>query len=100
MAKPTLVTSQALEGIAAQVGEEILVADDATTFQQHIRDVLAGRYPNMGESARERVLRDFSWSGNLRVLDELLKNTAQFKPEPGKPVHQAAAQATPMNSIQ
>ena len=78
MSKPTLVTSQALEGIAAQVGEEILVADDATTFQQHIRDVLAGRYPNMGESARERVLRDFSWSGNLRVVDELLKNTAQL----------------------
>ena len=95
MAKPTLVTSQALEGIAAQVGTEILVADDATTFQQHIRDVLAGRYPNMGESARERVLRDFSWSGNLRVVDALLKNTAYIKP-----VHPVAAQATPMNSIQ
>lgn len=78
MSKPTLVTSQALEGIAAQVGEEILVADDAETFGRHIRDVLAGRYPNMGESARERVLRDFSWSGNLRVVDELLKNTAQL----------------------
>ena len=95
MAKPTLVTSQALEGIAAQVGTEILLADDAETFQQHIRDVMAGLYPNMGESARERVLRDFSWSGNLRVVDALLKNTAYTKP-----VHQVAAQATPMNSIQ
>ena len=95
MAKPTLVTSQALEGIAAQVGTEILVADDARTFQQHIRDVMAGLYPKMGESARERVLCDFSWSGNLRVVDALLKNTAYTKP-----VHQVAAQATPMNSIQ
>jgi len=95
MAKPTVVTPQALEGIAAQVGTEILVADDARTFQQHIRDVMAGRYPNMGKLARERVLRDFSWSGNLRVVDALLKSTAQVKPG-----HQAAAQVTPMNSIQ
>lgn len=91
MAKPTVVTAQALEGIAAQVGEEILVADDADTFGQHIRDVMAGRYPNMGKSARERVLRDFSWSGNLRVVDELLKNTVHAQQT--KPTLKVAAQA-------
>ena len=91
MAKPTVVTAQALEGIAAQVGEEILVADDADTFGQHIRDVMAGRYPNMGKSARERVLRDFSWSGNLRVVDELLKNAVHA--QQAKPILSVAAQA-------
>ena len=91
MAKPTVVTAQALEGIAAQVGEEILVADDADTFGQHIRDVMAGRYPNMGKSARERVLRDFSWSGNLRVVDELLKNAVHA--QQAKPMLNVAAQA-------
>lgn len=74
MAKPTVVTAQALEGITAQVGTEILVADEANNFGQHIRDVMAGRYPNMGELARKRVLRDFSWPKHLRVVDGLLLN--------------------------
>jgi len=76
MAKPTLVTPQALEGIAALPGKEILLANNAVTFVQYINDVLAGRYPDMGAAARERVLQDFSWAGHLRIVEQLLKTSA------------------------
>jgi len=76
MAKPTLVTPQALEGIAALPSKEILLANNAVTFVQYINDVLAGRYPDMGAAARERVLQDFSWAGHLRIVEQLLKTSA------------------------
>ena len=76
MAKPTLVTAQALEGIAALPGEEILLANNAVTFAQYIDDVLAGGFAGMGTLARERVLQDFSWSRHLRIVEQLLKQTA------------------------
>ncbi len=76
MAKPTLVTPQALEGIAALTGKELLLANDVDTFVRLVSDVLAGHYPSMGESARERVLQDFSWSRHLRIVEQLLKQTA------------------------
>lgn len=79
MAKPTLVTPAALEGIAAVPGQEVLLAKDAGTFVQHIGDIMARGCPDMGKSARERVLRDFSWSRHLHIVDQLL--TAAATPE-------------------
>jgi sugar transferase (PEP-CTERM/EpsH1 system associated) len=76
MAKPTLVTAQALEGIAALPGEEILLANSAVTLAQYIDDVLTGGFPGMGALARERVIQDFSWSRHLRIVEELLKHAA------------------------
>ena len=75
MAKPTLVSGQALEGIAALPGQEVLLANDAVTFVQIIKDVLAGQYSKMGAAARERVLQDFSWAKHLQVVERLLQNT-------------------------
>ncbi len=76
MAKPTLVTEQALEGIAAIPEREILLANDAETFVQTIADVLQGRFSEMGTAARARVLQDFSWSKHLQVVDRLLQGVA------------------------
>lgn len=76
MAKPTLVTPQALEGIAAVPGREILLANNAVTFVQYIDAVLAGGHPGMGAAARECVLRDFSWAGHLRIIEQLLAQAA------------------------
>ena len=79
MAKPTLVTAQALEGIAAIPGQEVLLAHDADTFMQHSHDVMAQRYPDMGESARRRVLQDFSWAQHLLLVEQLLDPAAPRK---------------------
>lgn len=76
MAKPTLVTAQALEGIAALPGKEVLLANDADTFVQQVSAVMAGHYPSMGELARERVLQDFSWVSHLSIVEQLLKQAA------------------------
>lgn len=72
MAKPTLVTAQALEGIDAVAGQEILVANDADAFVQHVHDIIAQRHPQLGTAARQRVLQDFSWPQHLRIVDQLL----------------------------
>lgn len=72
MAKPTLVTAQALEGIDAVAGQEILVANDADAFVQHVDDIIAQRHPQLGTAARQRVLQDFSWPQHLRIVDQLL----------------------------
>jgi len=76
MAKPTLVTEQALEGIAALPGKELILANDVDTYVQQVCDVLAGHYPSMGKSARERVLQDFSWVSHLGIVEQLLKQAA------------------------
>ena len=76
MAKPTVLTPQALEGIAAQPGESVLLAKDAAEFVQHICDVLAGHYPGMGELARMHVLEHYSWAKHLGVMEQLLKSGA------------------------
>ena len=77
MAKPTLVTAQALEGIAALPGKEILLADDAATCVQCIDAVLAGSYAAIGSAARERVVQEFSWARHLCVVEQLLKTTVK-----------------------
>jgi sugar transferase (PEP-CTERM/EpsH1 system associated) len=74
MARPVVVTSDALEGIAAQPGSELLVADTAEAFagaaQRLAADVTEGR--RIGEAARRRVVADFSWEGRLQGFDGLL----------------------------
>lgn len=74
MARPVIVTSDALEGIAAQPDSELLLADTAEAFaaaaQRLAADVTEGR--RIGAAARQRVLADFSWEGRLQGFDRLL----------------------------
>jgi len=74
MAKPVIVTSDALEGIDAIPQSELLLADDATSFAaaayRMAADIAEGRA--VGEAARRRVVADFSWDGRLRGFDRLL----------------------------
>jgi polysaccharide biosynthesis protein PslH len=74
MAKPVIVTSDALEGIDAVQEAELLLADDVQAFAlaacRLATDPLeAGR---IGTAARQRVIGQFSWEGQLRGLDGLL----------------------------
>ena len=76
MARPVIVTSDALEGIDATPESELLLANDVASFAaaayRLAADVTEGR--KIGEAARRRVVEDFSWEGRLQGFDRLLAN--------------------------
>lgn len=74
MAKTVVSSSQALEGICAERGKEILCADSPEEFAHAVAEVMAGLH--FGEAARRRVLADYAWEANLAVIDELLRGEA------------------------
>jgi len=71
MARPVVVTPDALEGIAAQPGTEVLVAADAAAFAAACLHALTPDAAALGPAARQRVLADYSWAGRLRGFDPL-----------------------------
>ena len=68
MAKPTIVTSQALEGIQAIHGQEVLLGDDEQALQALVQSVINGEYVEIGTRARHKVMSDFSWEENLPIV--------------------------------
>ncbi len=72
MARPVVVTSKALEGIAARDGEHLLVADEAGAFAGRLEFVLGGGHPGMGAAARALMVRDYAWADSRRRLVELV----------------------------
>lgn len=73
MAKPTVVSEQALEGIVATPGKEILLATDAASFAAQVNSAIAGQFPALGAAARQRVVSDYSWAGHLHIIEQLLR---------------------------
>ena len=72
MAKPVIASTQALEGIAANIGEEALLARDSSEFIATVSTLLQHPQNNIGQAARARVLADYTWERNLKRVDELL----------------------------
>jgi sugar transferase (PEP-CTERM/EpsH1 system associated) len=72
MAKPTIVTQQALEGIDAEVGRDLLLASDSAAFSAHCIALLSHSRPEVGLAARERVLTGYSWARHLASIDRAL----------------------------
>ena len=74
MAKPVIVTPDALEGIDAVPGEELILANDAASFAAAACRLATDAHERtrIGTAARLRVERDFSWNGRLRGFDRLL----------------------------
>ena len=72
MAKPTIVTEQALEGIDAQAGRDLLLAADSAAFSAHCIALLTQSEPELGQAARERVLTGYSWARHLASIDRAL----------------------------
>lgn len=73
MEKTVVASPQALEGISAVAGTEVLQADDGAAFICQLSHLLAlPASPAIGRAARQRVLLDYSWSRNLRGLGSLL----------------------------
>ncbi len=69
MARPVVVTSMGLEGISAQDGSEVWVADDVPGFVNRIDSILDGGGAGLGVAARERVCKDFTWGESLPKID-------------------------------
>jgi len=72
MGRPTVVTSDALEGIAAQPGRDLFLADGAEGFAAACLEAAGPKGPEMGAAARARVLADYAWPSLLTRFDGLL----------------------------
>jgi len=73
MARPVVATPAAFEGIDAQPGRDLLVADGAEAFAEAVLACLAPASDSaIGRQARAVVMANYSWDGNLRVLDDVI----------------------------
>ena len=74
MARPVIVTPDALEGIDATPGKELLLADTADALALAACRLVAAPAAarQVGAAARRRVVEQYSWEGQLRGLDRLL----------------------------
>ena len=71
MQKTVVATPQALEGIGAAIGSEVVRAADAGEFIYHVGRELASP-SDIGMAARGRILRDYRWDANLQRLGAAL----------------------------
>lgn len=74
MGKAVVGTAQAMEGIRAALGEDVIAADGAGVFASAVVELLKSpeRAALIGDNARRCVVRGYSWEANLRGLDALL----------------------------
>jgi glycosyltransferase involved in cell wall biosynthesis len=73
MARPVVVTHDALEGIDALPGQEVLLADGEADFAAACLAALDPSAWAIGAAARRRVLADYIWSERMRGFDALLE---------------------------
>ena len=81
MAKTVVLTPQALEGIDAAPGREVVVAHDAPSFASAVCAELAAP-GSVGAAARRLVERAYGWDARLSALDSLLEAPS---PRPAAP---------------
>ena len=72
MGRPTVVTSDALEGIHAEPGRELLLADTAEEFAHACLSAAGLSGGSLGAAARRRVEQDYAWPALLQQFDRLL----------------------------
>ncbi len=73
MARPVIATPQAFEGIAAEPGRHLLIADGAEDFAATTLQALANpRCALMGRQARVQIRRAYGWDAQLAKLSALL----------------------------
>jgi sugar transferase (PEP-CTERM/EpsH1 system associated) len=72
MARPVVVTKDALEGIEAEPGRELLLAEGAEAFAASCLFAAQPEGQMIGQAARRRVERDYAWASRLQGFDALL----------------------------
>jgi sugar transferase (PEP-CTERM/EpsH1 system associated) len=73
MARPVVVSPQALEGIGAVPGRELLLADGAAAFAATLTGLLAQPDASLGAAARAKVESQYSWPSNLARIEARLE---------------------------
>lgn len=85
MGKTVVATPQALEGLSAVPGLDLISAASATEFIHHISRQLSKPH-GYGAAARQRVLNDYQWEKNLQRLGAVLgvgaSRPSQAEPAP------------------
>ncbi|SEO97764.1 TIGR03087 family PEP-CTERM/XrtA system glycosyltransferase [Aquisalimonas asiatica] len=76
MGRTVIGTAQALAGIEAEVGRDLLQADSPDAFVEQVLAQLREPDPSLGANARDRVLAHYAWSARLSRLDALLQESA------------------------
>ena len=73
MGKALVCTPQALEGIHAESGKEVIIASDADAFAGAVIQLLGDKniVPGLGTRARAFVEDHFSWKNNLALLNTI-----------------------------
>lgn len=73
MARPVIASSRGLEGIAARVDEEVLLADEVEDYHRAIGGLLDGQAGStLGQAARRHVVAHYDWANNLPEVSALL----------------------------
>jgi sugar transferase (PEP-CTERM/EpsH1 system associated) len=72
MGRPVIASPPAFEGVRAEAGRDLLVADGAEAFVQTVADVLDGKHPGLGASARKAMVKGYAWPAVLGRMDGLL----------------------------
>ena len=73
MAKTVIASEEAAQGVSAEAGHELIVAKNPSQFILHITTLLQGAHSNLiGDQARSRVVKDYSWDANLACISRLL----------------------------
>ncbi|ALP54098.1 sugar transferase [Candidatus Tenderia electrophaga] len=73
MARPVVATPQALDGLEAQVGVEVLQADNEAAFVDTLDTLMQqDQADDLGPAARRRVIESYSWQHNLSRLETML----------------------------
>jgi len=71
MARPVVVSPMGAEGIEAEAGRELLVAESGEAFAGALAGLLQDgkRAAALGRAARERVVAEYGWERTLPLLD-------------------------------
>ncbi len=80
MARPVVLTPDALEGIDAVPGREVLLAGTETGLAAACARVSAGDADGIGAAARRRILLDYGWDACLSRYDDVLRPEAAARP--------------------
>jgi sugar transferase (PEP-CTERM/EpsH1 system associated) len=74
MARPTVVTPAALEGIAAVPGESVLLAEDADSLARAVVQVLSAERDaeDLGRAGRQLMESCYRWADNMETVAQAL----------------------------
>jgi sugar transferase (PEP-CTERM/EpsH1 system associated) len=80
LGRPVVASPQAFEGVRAEAGRDLLVADGPEATAQAVIAVIEGRHPTLGAAARRAIERSYTWDATLARLDACLHRVLSGTP--------------------